>query len=128
MEKDILRSLEAYFRSLKQPSRIIDNVLVVRYDLEGKTYPVSIEKDDALGLIRFNIMSDITVSRQQTFSLMKKNFFIWGGKLGVDPEGFLFASMEVPLKCIGSLGLSWVKDSLDSLIKIFQEGARALST
>ncbi len=116
-----LEQLEAWFRSQGMAVRLQGNVLLVDFVWMEEKYPLVIEVDDTTGFVRGSIVSEVEVPYDSVGVLLEKNFYAWGCKIGVDPEGFLFVGIELPLDCVLPLGPSGFVDRLGYMISVFRD-------
>jgi hypothetical protein len=121
--KRYLEEMVAYFRSMNMPCGVRENALLVSYMKEGKRTPVVIELDEQTMYMRISIPTEIPLEERHCKTLLRKNFFVWGGKLGIDPDNFLFIATELNGKEVleKSDRFSIVVNTIEYLLKIYED-------
>jgi hypothetical protein len=105
------------------PCSIRGNAVLVKYMKDEKKIPVVIELDEQTMHMRISIPTEIAVEERLCKTLLRKNFFVWGGKLGIDPENFLFVATELNGEDVlgKSDRFSVIINAIEYIIKIYED-------
>jgi len=111
-----LEKLYHTFIKMGIPSRLKDNELIAKWDGEGYL----IEEDTIAGCIRIVLLTNISlyekhINEAKLRRLLYANFELTFTKIGIDPEGYLIAIIERPLKPENCLEVNTILEDMKKL-------------
>ncbi len=114
--RDYLLELESFLHSKQIRTRREHNTLILSISSNGEEIPLVIEMDEITNTTRISIPTEVEVQSEQKAKLLEKNFYLWGTKLALDPEGFLTIIAEIPTEIILEKPKEWLLNFIISNI------------
>jgi len=114
--RDYLLELESFLHSKQIKTHREQNTLILSISSNSEETPIVIEMDEITNTTRISIPTEIEVDLEQQSKLLEKNFYLWGTKFALDPEGFLTIITEIPTEIVLEKPKEWLLNFIISNI------------